>query len=223
MSDLQNSEYLNRARNLLTDRYNKLKSAEYTQWMSNHKTAWAQPHTVVPFPPFVVCGALAPFKASVSPPTEDQIVAKALELYNTANPVVALDAKSVSLPEKKVAAVPTNVSIDSTIDTTELTDAQSESEVQATITESDTVEELLPEGEIPAIEPSYVDDIYKIFQTEVQVDLKDAVPPEIEAAPGIVAEPQSVEILENKKPAGGLLPSVLQRLQDMRSMWATEN
>jgi hypothetical protein len=80
------SMFLERARKMLSDEYAEKHNTEYNYWLSNHKNAWMQPHVVVPFPPFVVNAALAPFKATVSSPTESDIVARSIELYNQSNP-----------------------------------------------------------------------------------------------------------------------------------------
>ena len=218
MSDLQTSEYLNRARNLLTDRYNKLKSAEYTQWMSNHKTAWAHPHTVVPFPPFVVCGALAPFKPSVSPPTDDQIVSTALELYNAAHPIIraaptALDTDSsspITLDEEPSNEVTFEDSLASVLNETDL------------ILPEDAIVDTVQESEIePAADVEYVNEIYKIYQP-IELNTSEPELEEESVIDNTVTEPPST-VAEPIKSSGGLLPSVLQRLQDMKSKWTTEN
>jgi len=83
---MSNTEFLNKARKMLTDDYKTQHTAEYNAWMAAHQNSWMQPHIVVPFPPFIVSSALAPFKAVVSAPSEEDIVAKALELYQQANP-----------------------------------------------------------------------------------------------------------------------------------------
>ena len=78
-------EFVERARKMLNDEYTRAHTAEYNTWLSNHKNAWMQPHIVVPFPPFVVNSALLPFKPTVSKPTEDDVVARALDLYTQEN------------------------------------------------------------------------------------------------------------------------------------------
>ena len=102
----QNLEFLNQARKMLTDDYYNRHTAEYNQWLLNHKNSWAQPHMVVPFPPFIVSAALAPFKSSITSPSEEQIVAKALELYAQSNPVVAPVATAVTKSVTEVAVEP---------------------------------------------------------------------------------------------------------------------
>ena len=81
----QSLEFIERARKMLNEEYAQAHTAEYNTWLANHKNAWMQPHIVVPFPPFVVNSALAPFKPSVSIPTEADIVARAFDLYTQAN------------------------------------------------------------------------------------------------------------------------------------------
>lgn len=95
-------QYLERARKILNDEYAQAHTAEYTTWLNNHKNAWMQPHVVVPFPPFVVNSTLAPFKPTVTCPTESDIVARALELYNQANPQPLQPVVTVAEPVQTV-------------------------------------------------------------------------------------------------------------------------
>lgn len=96
-------QYLERARKILNDEYARAHTAEYTTWLNNHKNAWMQPHVVVPFPPFVVNSTLAPFKPTVTCPTESDIVARALELYNQANPQPVQPVVTVAGPAQTVS------------------------------------------------------------------------------------------------------------------------
>ena len=102
MSNL--SMFLERARKMLSDEYTQAHTSEYNTWLANHKNAWMQPHVVVPFPPFIVNAALAPFKATVSSPSESDIVARATELYNQSNPAPVTTAPVVEPMVATVAA-----------------------------------------------------------------------------------------------------------------------
>ena len=99
------SMFLERARKMLSDEYVEKHNSEYNYWLSNQKNAWMQPHVVVPFPPFIVNAALAPFKATVSKPTESDIVARATELYNQSNPA-PVRAEPVAEPIVSTATDP---------------------------------------------------------------------------------------------------------------------
>ena len=99
------SMFLERARKMLSDEYVEKHNSEYNYWLSNHKNAWMQPHMIVPFPPFVVNAALAPFKSTVSSPTEADIVARATELYNQSNPEPVRPAPVVEPIVPMIAAV----------------------------------------------------------------------------------------------------------------------
>lgn len=63
-------ELLKTARHLLQQEYANARAAQYQQWLAGSKTSWSSNGTLLPYP----TGPLYP--------TEAEIVAKALELYN---------------------------------------------------------------------------------------------------------------------------------------------
>lgn len=100
---MNNSEYITQARKLLTEDYKTKHSNEYNNWLNRCKDSWMQPHVIVPFPPFVVSGTLTPFKPTVSAPSEEAVVAKALELYNQFNPAPIKNTETTAEPVAKPA------------------------------------------------------------------------------------------------------------------------
>lgn len=205
--------YLDQARKMLTDDYNKRHSDEYNQWILNHKNAWMKPQVIVPFPPFMINAAIAPFTPSAVPPTENEIVASALALYNNANPIAA--------PVDKV--VPDEVPQPEPIATQPGMEAPVASVVDNPKDETTSTPEA-PE-EPPIVPPTpYVDEIYKIYEAPDSSKPTEVVKPEpllstIEQ--DLKAVPQPAEELAKVTSSGRILPTVLQRLQSITSKWAT--
>ena len=226
---MSNLEFVTKARKLLTEDYNAKHTAEYNSWLEEHKNSWMKPHFVVPFPPFIITSAFAPFKATAAAPSEDDIAAKALELYTQANPVVEKTTESAEtvIEETVVSEV-----------------AQDQEVVPEPVVEvvPEPVVEVVPEPVVVATEPvvveatvveapNYANEIYKIFQTSPPaISSEPAVPYPTTPDPANVAVeevlnvvPQPVEELAKVKKSGKILPSVLQKLQDMKSKWTTKD
>jgi hypothetical protein len=237
---MTNLEYITQARKLLTEDYKTKHTNEYNRWLSNHQNSWMQPHVIVPFPPFIVSGALAPFKPSVSEPSEEAVVAKALELYNQFNPAPVGAVQSV-VAETIVESVrepitSADVIVESVVEDLIVVEPAVEVPmvvepvVEETIVES-VIEELIVEPDVtepvivePVVEKplTTTDAIYKIFQEPVAaapIDMPtpDPVPTTIEDALNII--PQPAEELAKVKSSGRVLPNVLQKIQDIKSKW----
>ena len=81
----QRAQLLTTARALLNEEYQKQRSEQYTKWQSESNHLW------------ISKGIMLPYPSSFGYPTEEEVVAKALELYNAQN-----DVK----PTTTVAALP---------------------------------------------------------------------------------------------------------------------
>ena len=210
--------YLDQAKKLLTAEYKQRRTAEYNIWFNSSKNAWMQPHVVVPYPPFIVNSAIAPFTPSVAPPTENEIVATALSLYNNDNPNAV-----------PVATAPDAVSTDSVALEEPVEQIQTELADSATTGEQPTVAEPQATTEEPAnapaaeeeahiVEPTpYVDEIYKIYAVPDNIPSVEPLLSTIEKDLGTV--PQPAEALAKVSTSGRILPSVLERLQAITSKW----
>jgi hypothetical protein len=66
----QRARLLTTARNLLNEEYQKSRSDQYTKWQSESNHLW------------ISQGIMLPYPSSFGYPTEEEVVAKALELYN---------------------------------------------------------------------------------------------------------------------------------------------
>jgi hypothetical protein len=82
----QRAQLLTTARKLLNDEYQKQRSEQYTKWQSESNHLW------------ISKGIMLPYPSSFGYPTEDEVVAKALELYNAQNYIKPVSA-GVELPK----------------------------------------------------------------------------------------------------------------------------
>lgn len=230
---MTNSDFLNQARKLLNEDYKSRHTAEYNAWLANHKNAWMQPHVIVPFPPFVVSGALTPFKPIASAPTEDEVVAKALELYNLHTPApvaqqpAAVIQPTVAAKPEPEATLNQPLDIAPAIEVVEPTVEPTVEPVAEEVVVEPTVE---PVSEEVVTEPvaekiPYVDEIYKIYQT-AEEPKSEQVEPTVEDDKTFIAVeealkvvPQPAEELAKVTSTGGILPSVLERIQAMKTKW----
>lgn len=242
---MSNLEYINQARKLLTEDYKTKHTNEYNNWLVNHKNSWMQPHIVVPFPPFIVSSALAPFKPSSTAPSEEAVVAKALELYNKFNPTPVITTEKIAQPiieETTVAPVREPITsadaIHKIFQAPVIVEETPAVEVEEALPvpvdeEIPEVVELPVSEETPAAEKSskksetiykiYADAIYKIFQEpevdkSTSADATEPVAPTTEDA--LNTMPQPAEELAKAKNSGRNLPSMLQRLQEMTAKWS---
>lgn len=69
----QRAHLLTTARNLLNEEYQKKRSEQYTKWQSESNHLW------------ISKGIMLPYPSSFGYPTEEEVVARALELYNAQN------------------------------------------------------------------------------------------------------------------------------------------
>jgi hypothetical protein len=69
----QRAQLLTTARNMLNEEYQRQRSEQYTKWQSESNHLW------------ISKGIMLPYPSSFGYPTEEEVVARALELYNTQN------------------------------------------------------------------------------------------------------------------------------------------
>ena len=221
---MSNIQFINQARTILTEDYKNRHTAEYNSWLLAHKNSWMQPHTIVPFPPFIISGALAPFKAVATAPTEEEIVAKALELFNQAKPAL--------IDKEVVYALEPEVTLNQPLDV---------SQTLEVVEVAEPVEPTIEVAETPAIEPivkelsesdnieittevkPQVDEIYKIYPTSkpkpMSIEERFAEFTAMEEALKVVPQPN--EELDKITKPGKIFPSVLEKLQSITAKWTT--
>lgn len=219
---MSNLGYLNQARKMLTDDYKNRHTAEYNSWMNNHKNSWMQPHTIMPFPPFVISAAIVPFKPTVSAPSDDEVVAKALELYNLANPPVVAPVASrvVAAPTvQEVMAAPA-VEVPAMIEEVMPVPIEAiESITEEVIPESIVEEPIVEESKTKAPVISYTDAIHKIYEIMKKEDTVDEAPKFTSIDATLQTIPQPAEELAKADNSNKILPTMLEKLQ---SIWATK-
>ena len=82
----QRAQLLTTARNLLNDEYQKKRSDQFSKWQTESNHLWLSKGIMLPYP------------SSFGYPTEEEVVAKALELYNAQNNIKPVST-GVELPK----------------------------------------------------------------------------------------------------------------------------
>ena len=223
---MNNLEFINQAQKMLTDDYNIRRTAEYGNWLHQHKNAWSQSHTIIPFPPFVISAGIAPFKAVSAAPSEADIVAKALELYNQSNQVATNSSSPImNASEEILYDLPT--SKDPIVESTQPV-------VEPTVVEPTVVEYIVEpeqfakESVEESIEPApiqYTDEVYKIFQTPTEHATSSNTPDTtiVDIGTALSVVPQPAEELSKITLKEKSKPSILKRLQNMTNKLSGPN
>jgi hypothetical protein len=216
-----------RARHSLNTEYDHKYRAEYAAWIERQKNAWKENHTVVPYVPFFVSDSVGQFRPTIKSPTEEEVVARALELYNltfAANPTTPPPAPAEPAPLAETVPVPEPAVIEGTpvaVDTVPVAVPTPEPQLETIAVEPAPAVE--PAADPIPIAPA-VANILEIFK---DIDLvptalpADPVPPAPETpAP---QEPVPAKVLaQSEKLTGRLLPSVLQKIDDLKMSWASK-
>lgn len=165
---------LTQARQLVNKEYIARRAEQHQHWIANSESSWR------------TNGALLPYPAGILYPSEDEIVAKALELYNAAVPQPKLNP--LPLPEVPPMSPATfNPDINATVTAQLQAVSNSAPPVVTTIPVSSPVVTQLQEPEI--IEP--------VIEVAPEVAI-EVVEPVIESATEAeVIEPETVTIVDN--------------------------
>jgi len=89
----QRAHLLTTARNLLNEEYQKKRSEQYTKWQSESNHLW------------ISKGIMLPYPSSFGYPTEEEVVARALELYNAQNNKQSTGAELPKTDESMTSSV----------------------------------------------------------------------------------------------------------------------
>ena len=224
---MNNLEFINQATTLLTQDYNIKYTAEYGTWLRNHKNVWSQSHTIIPFPPFIISSDIASFKSVISPPSEAEIVSKALELYNKRNAVNEVSESAMPTEEivyENLRESVTMLPISETVETVESVDpvvTYDQESVTDTTNSTLTTEPMIEQSILP-VSTSYTDEVYKIFQSSTEhvtsSDISDSTVANIETDLGVI--PQPIEELSKIAIKEKSRSTVLERLQNMTEKWS---
>ena len=229
---MNNLEFINQAQKMLTDDYNIRRTAEYGNWLHQHKNAWSQSHTIIPFPPFVISAGIAPFKAVSAAPSEADIVAKALELYNQSNQVATNSSSPiVNASEEILYDLP--ISKEPIVESTQPVVVEP-TVVEPTVVEPTVVEYIVEPEQFAeksveeSIEPAptqYTDEVYKIFQTPTEHATSSNTPDTtiVDIGTALSVVPQPAEELSKITLKEKSKPSILKRLQNMTNKLSGPN
>lgn len=200
-------ELISTARQLLNSDYSRRCTEEYRIWSStNQNNVNRVGEMLLRYPPF--SGALSPlsFRSTIARPTEDDVVRKALELYNRERPspyqnsVPAVVDPFSSLTDSAVATTPVpavetagSTSSQSFAVSTQVAPAAIETEtpvvpaIESTVTVAPGA---VPTTPAPVSEPSFTDKILEIFKKPTEISIPPATTPEPDPllAPVVVTE-----------------------------------
>jgi len=193
-------ELISTARQLLNSDYARRCTEEYRVWSStNQNNINRVGEVLLRYPPF--SGALSPlsFRSTIARPTEDDVVRKALELYNRERPspyqnsvpavVDPFSSLTDSVPETTPALAVEAAG--STQSQSFAVSTQVEPEpVVPTIESTVAAPVAVPTTPAPVIEPSFTDKILEIFKKPSEISTPPATTPEPDPlqAPVVVTE-----------------------------------
>lgn len=185
------SALLTQARQLVNKEYIARRSEQHQHWIANSESSWR------------TNGALLPYPAGILYPSEDEIVAKALELYNASTPQATVNSTPLPLPEVPPMSAAT---FNSDINTT----------VTAQLQEAFAAVDMPVSVDIPVSSP-WVNYLQEPEQAPVVIEPEVIVVPEIvepiveTATEAEVVEPETVVIDNDVQPVAknSLLRNVL--------------
>lgn len=125
--------YLSKAQSLLNERYLKQKSEAYKQWQQDSHQMW------------ITQGILLPFASSFIYPTQAEIVAKALELYNEDHKNIKPSAVSQVAPVE-----PAPITLSKPVEISEVTEPEV-SEVSEPVEVSEVLVDTTVDSEVDVI------------------------------------------------------------------------
>jgi len=227
IDDLKKLELLNEARNLLNAEYNKKKSDDYNNWLLKNSNAIRSTNFHLPFPPFVVGNNVPFYVATVPLPTEHEVVAKAVGIYNSRYNVTT----PASEPEAMVEEVPTpvetivpNVEID--IAPASIVEVIEPKVIEPEVIEPEVIEpeELSISDELAGLQlrDAMIREIYNIYGDK---EIKNYTPPvetKIDDKKSFSLEkdlnvvPQPAEELAKLKTSNNSFASIYQKFQSMK-------
>jgi len=219
IDELKKLELLNEARRLLNAEYNQKKSDEYNNWLLKNRQALKSTNLHLPFPPFVAGNTVPYYVATVPIPSEHEVVAKAVQLYNTRyNAPVAVPEPEVT--EEVVEEVKEEVQEEIVEDTPP---APKEEVVEDAATETIENSEPITDDELAGLQlrDAMIQEIYNIYGDQ---NIKDYVPKVeskvedkiISPEADLNAIPQPSEELAKLKTSNNSFASIYQKFQSMK-------
>jgi hypothetical protein len=230
--ELKKLELISTARKIVNAEYIKRRSDEYNLWLLANKDAIKNQNIALPFPP--LGGAYIPFQSSVKFPTEEDVVKKAVELYRLTTVHTTMAAEptpaSTSTEPQPIAIKPQEP------ETTIEPPAETLSDpVPEDVTETTFVSDELTDIQL---RDALVAEIYKIYEdvakpetiTEPKLSDHTVTTPEIynmvqtipEKITETISESTIAPLPEMGSQKSGIMPSVLQKIQEMKDRWSNK-
>jgi hypothetical protein len=209
------TELISQARQLLNAEYLKKCTDEYKTWAANNPYASSRTgELLLRFPPFTgVLSSPSTFRSTISPPSEKDVVNKALELYNQNRPIETRPVTTPSqseTPAVEIAAVVPDPVAEEVVEPTPEPEAMLNQPIEP---ESQTVEE---DPEVIPKDTQYANKIFDIFKVIEKLtpteDKKEEVIPSTDAtvepavAESVVADITNEQNIETEEPPPPLVP-----------------
>ena len=188
------TELISQARQLLNAEYLKKCTDEYKTWAANNPYASSRTgELLLRFPPFTgVLSTPGLFRSTISPPSEKDVVNKALELYNQNRPIetqtVTAPSQSVT-PAVEIAAVVPDPVIEEVVDPTPEPEAILNQPIEP---EPQTVEEV---PEVIPKDTQYANKIFDIFKVIEKLTPTEDKKEESTPSTDVTVEPAVAESL----------------------------
>jgi hypothetical protein len=191
------TELISQARQLLNAEYLKKCTDEYKTWAANNPYAINRTgELLLRFPPFTgVLSTPGLFRSAISPPSEKDVVNKALELYNQNRPIesqpVTTPSQSVN-PTVEIAAVIPDPVIEEVVDPTPEPEAMLNQPIEP---QPQTIEE---DPKVTTKDTQYASKIFDIFKVIEKLtpteDKKEEAIPSMDTIEPVVAESLAADI-----------------------------
>lgn len=218
IDELKKLELLNEARRLLNTEYNKKKSDEYNNWLLKNSQALKSTNLHLPFPPFVAGNTVPYYVATVPIPTEHEVVAKAVQLYNTRyNTPVAIPEAEIA--EEAVEEIKEEIIEDTIAKPEEVTVAEPIENIEP-ITDDELAGLQLRDAMIQEIYNIYGDQNIKDYVPNVEPKVEDKI---ISPEADLNAVPQPAEELAKLKTSNNSFASIYQKFQSMKDTLINPN
>lgn len=176
----QRAQLLTKARSLLNEEYQKQRSEQFTKWQSESNHLWVSKGIILPYP------------SAFGYPTEEEVVAKALQLYNAQNNIKPAST-GVDLPktdESMTSSVTARLmEVSQNVRPVVLPEVPDITPWEQYLTPAEEVKPLEPVEEVILPEP--------IVEPEPQVEDVDVKEPELE-----LTEEQIEEVKSNSRLRG---------------------
>jgi hypothetical protein len=210
IDELKKLELLNEARRLLNTEYNQKKSDEYNNWLLKNSQALKSTNLHLPFPPFVAGNTVPYYVATVPIPTEHEVVARAVQLYNTRYNTPAVPEAEIA--EEVVEEIQKEIIEDAVTEPEEMTVTEPIENIES-ITDNELAGLQLRDAMIQEIYNIYGDQDIKDYTPSIEPKIEDKI---ISPEADLNTIPQPSEELAKLKSSNNSFASIYQKFQSMK-------